>query len=80
MCLFQKQGLLNKGTSLLLGDSTGLLSTPEPEMGKIKQYKAMWQKEEEIDVCDQEEEEVEDVELVKIEPLFQCLSLISHTR
>ena len=42
------------GTSLLLGDSPGRLSTPEPETGKIKQYQAKWQKEEEIDECDQE--------------------------
>ena len=54
------------GTSLLLGDSAGRLSTPEPETGKIKQFKAKWQKEEEIDECDQDE--VEDVELVTIAP------------
>ena len=63
---------------LLLGDSSGRLSTPEPETGKIRQYKTMWQKEEEFHACDQEEEEVEDVELVTIEPLFRCLSLISN--
>ena len=62
--------------------SAGPLSTPEPETGKIKQYKAKWQKEEEIDECDQEEDEVENVELVTIEPLFRLfssnISLVLH--
>ena len=37
----------------------------------IKQYRGKWQKEEN-DLCDQEEEEVEDVELVTIAP---CLGV-----
>ena len=65
--LFQKQERANKATALVLGDSAGRLSTPEPETGMIKQYRGKWRKEEN-DLCDQEEEEVEDVQLITIAP------------
>ena len=66
----QKQEQANKVTALEFGDSACPIK-PEPETGNIKQYRGNWQKEEN-DLCDQEEEEVEDVELVTIAP---CLGV-----